>query len=196
MGKVHYSTLEDAELYIKRFKRSEWEYMEEEEANPKLAKLFSECFPIDVTSWIRVNGASKELFYKDAQGDQVCFIRDVIGKLFFKKYTRRTKVAVIATHMSKSVLLPVYEIKIPGLRITIENNFYSFGCSVESDMEIDCDFMELIERYKDAEWLYGFPDDRKFKHLANHNNNNFSFEVSSRYEFYTIMFLLSQWYFR
>ena len=39
MSKIHYTTLEDAELYIKGFKKSEWEDMEEENANPLLAEI-------------------------------------------------------------------------------------------------------------------------------------------------------------
>ena len=196
MSKIHYRTLEDACHYIENFNKSEWENMEESEAMPLISKLFNDSLPIDVTSWVRVNEPDKNLIYKDAAIDQVCFMRDIIGGLFFKKYTKRTKVMVIGTHMSKSVLLPVYEIRIPGLTLTIENNFYSFGCSVEADMKVDCDFMGLIDKYKDVEWLYGFPDDRKFKHLASYNNQSFSFETDSKYTFYTIMFLLSQWYFR
>jgi len=196
MSKVHYAILDDAEFYVKGFKRSEWEDMEEEEANELLAEIYKKQLPVDITTWVRVNTVKDTMHYKEARSEQVCFIRDVIGRIFFKKYYERPKVNVISTHMSKSVLLPVYEIKIPGLTITIENNFYSFGCSVEADMEVDCDFMGLIKEFEDDQWLYGFPDNKKFKHWANYNNKKFSFEVTSKYEFYTILFLLSQWYFR
>ena len=192
---VRESILEDAKFYIRRFNRTEWESQEEKIALPQLAKLFNDALPIDVTAWARVNEPKPDLIYGKGQGEQICFIRDIIARLFIKKSYKRTKVMVIATHMSKSVLLPVYEIRIPGLRITIEGNFYGYGCSIESDTKVDCDFMGLLGS-KDASFLYGFPDDRKFKHHYSCNNEKFSFETNSNFDFYTIMFLLSQWYFK
>jgi hypothetical protein len=65
--------------------------------------------------------------YKKAASDQLCFVRDDLGsRLGFESGD------VISTHMSKSILLPVYSLKYKSLQIIIRDNFCDWKISVNN----------------------------------------------------------------
>lgn len=71
-------------------------------------------------TWIREWDIADDLIYKKAAESQAIFIRSMRDGLL-----DHTPVFVVSCHMSKSVLLPVYYIKIQnGVEVLIRNNFY------------------------------------------------------------------------
>lgn len=60
--------------------------------------------------------------------------------------------------------------------------------SVESENEIDCDFMGLITDQKG--YFEGFPSDRIYEIYSKTNNKKFSVVLDNKYQVYTFMYLL------
>ena len=95
--------------------------------------------------------------------------------------------------MSKSVKLPVMEIDLSkiGIKIVLRCNFYDWNISVESEKDITCDFMGLINDGNNS-YLYfqGFPEDRKHDTYSETNKRNFSLCLRDEYDVYTFLFIL------
>ena len=78
-----------------------------------------------------------------------------------------------------------------GIKIVMRYNFYDWCISVESDNEIDCDFIGLTS--DKPGFFEGFPSNRKYKPYSDSNRKNFSVVLNDNYEVYTFMFLLKNW---
>ena len=163
-----------------------------------------------LNDWWSNNKPDENLIYKNGLTEQCVFVRDkLMGNLFlciatdylkYKKFwDERCKILddfmpdVIGTHYSKSVLLPVMEMDLSkiGLKIVLRNNFYDWCISVESENEVDCDFMGLITDQKG--YFEGFPSDRIYKNYSENNKKNFSVVLNDKYEVYTFVYLLRNW---
>ena len=163
-----------------------------------------------LNDWWSNNKPDENLIYKDGLRKQCLFVRDVLMlNMFldiatdFKKYKpfsdERSKIfesfvpSVIGTHRSKSVLLPVMEMDLSkiGLKIVLRYNFYDWCISVESENDIECDFMGLITY--DKGYFEGFPSNRIYENYTSWNKKNFSLVLNNDYEVYTFMFLLKNY---
>lgn len=160
-----------------------------------------------LNDWWLNNKPDENLIYKDGLREQCLFVRDILMlNMFIEMTTDYLKYEnfsdeqsaifesfvpyVIGTHRSKSVLLPVMEMDLSkiGLKIILRCNFYDWCISVESDNEINCDFMGLITNEKG--YFEGFPKDRIYGNYSRQNNKNFSVVLNNKYEVYAFMFLL------
>ena len=109
----------------------------------------------------------------------------------FKERENYTKncVNIIETHMSKSIILPVYQINWEGIEFIIRYNFHDWKVSVKSDRVIlGLTQFKLFDsktkiRYYECEgfkkeWIYNCYDDCKSK---------FTCELQSRFDLYCLV---------
>ncbi|MGH6876113.1 MAG: hypothetical protein ACREHV_01910, partial [Rhizomicrobium sp.] len=99
--------------------------------------------------WISAAVVGDEMLWKGGFDHQVGFVRDVIVGLVGAglHYEDIEPIAdVVSTHTSKSICLPVYDLKREdlGLRFIMRNNFYNWKLSVISKKPIICDFTGLF----------------------------------------------------
>ena len=160
-----------------------------------------------LTQWWRSNIPNDNLIYKDGLKEQCLFVRKLMQYLFLepetnyssKEWDEQSKILndfepiVVGTHHSKSVKLPVMEICLPnlGLNIVLRYNFYDWCISVESEQEVDCDFMGLVTDQKG--YFEGFPNDRIYERYSDDNKKRFNVVLNNDYEVYTFVFLLRNW---
>lgn len=147
-----------------------------------------------------------EMFYKEASGSQIMFVRDqlnylVASGLYFEE--ARDICGVISTHTSKSVKLPVYELYRPdlGLRLILRNNFYDWKLSVISAQPIVADFAGLFkttppvdEKYTGSElsacYFEGFPRELVFGYYESSDKCQWSAAIGGNFALWTTVFLL------
>ena len=199
--RVHYALLEDMQKYIPNFNPSYYESVGDKTDLPVIEFLrnhYNTHLPVDVTAWIRVNEPDENLIYKDGLGKQLCFVRDTLCQIFFPDYKERDKnlPMVISTHRSKSVLLPVYQIKLKkyGIEIILRYNFYDWKVSIASKTPIECDFMGLFDEGQKIPSIYceGFPENKVYGSYSE-NKSRFTVEIRNDYKLYTFMFLLKKY---
>lgn len=199
--RVHYSVLKDMQKYIKGFNTDDYESCCEE-TDPSVLEYVREYYdnhlPVDVTAWIRVNQPDERLIYGKGLGKQVCFIRDDICGMLYPTYEkwRDNPPLVISTHMSKSVVLPVFQINLEkyGIEIILRYNFYNWKISVNSDKPLDFDYMGLFDPKEEISCSYceGFPNDKVYG-CYEQNHSKFTIEICSHYQVYTFIFLLKNY---
>ena len=198
MQKIHYSELDDMEKYNKEFVKSDYENMNQDEARRKFKTWYSKNLPIDLLTWCRVNEPSDDMIYKKGYWNQITFIRDTIMYMLCKDYEDyiNNPVLVINTHTSKSIVLPVYQLNLfdKKMKIIIRNNFYNWKISVDSDVEINVDFMGLFKSDEQIHSVYceGFKKEQVYDSYSN-NKKKFTFEIGDTYLLYTFMFLLKNY---
>lgn len=162
-----------------------------------------------LNDWWSNNKPDENLIYKNGLSEQCVFVRDTLMRDLFlriasdyrsdKTFDERSEIldnfipSVIGTHRSKSVLLPVMEMDLSkiGLKIVLRYNFYDWCISVESENEVDCDFMGLITDQKG--YFEGFPTDRIYEIYSEINKKKFSVVLDNKYQVYTFVYLLRNW---
>lgn len=198
MKKIHYSELDDMERYNKDFVRTDFENMEENDARRKFRTWYAKHLPIDLLTWCRVNEPSDDMIYKQGYWNQITFIRDDIMYMMCKDYDeyRDNPVLVVNTHTSKSIVLPVYQINLLNgkIKMIIRNNFYDWKISVDSDIELNMDFMDLFKTDEEIHSVYceGFKKEQVYGSY-NSNKKQFTIEIGDKYKLYTFMFLLKNY---
>ena len=202
MSIENYYLLDDMERYNPDFDRKVYEDKPKEQVIEEFRESYSKRLPIDLLTWCRVNEPSDNMIYKQGYWDQIIFIRDDINGLFYdysdsgyEEYNANP-VLVINTHMSKSILLPVYKINLKkhNLSMIIRNNFYNWKVSVISEKEIDVDFMGLFKKNKNIHSVYceGFEKNQVFGCFKN-NKKQFTVEIDDRNRLFTFMYLLNNY---
>lgn len=162
-----------------------------------------------LNDWWSNNEPDENLIYKNGLGEQCIFVRDTLMNGLFieiasdilkcENFEERCAIydsfvpSVIGTHRSKSVKLPVMEMDLSkmGLKVIFRYNFYDWCISVESEKDVDCDFMGLITDQKG--YFEGFPQDRIYDTYSENNKKKFSICLNNKYEVYTFMYLLKNW---
>lgn len=161
--------------------------------------------------WLEHNKPEEDLIYRNGLYDQCTFVKDGLMRRLFlhvasdydstnMKFEERHKIiedfapSVIGTHRSKSVLLPVLEMDLSkiGFKVILRYNFYDWCISVESQKDIDCDFMGLLTDEKG--YFEGFPKDRIYEKYSETNKKNFSLCLRDDFQVYTFMFLLRNYF--
>lgn len=195
---VHYAILEDMQKYVKNFNVAEYEstgYETDGDVIRFLRNYYDKNLPVDVTAWMRVNHPSEQLIYGKKLGSQLCFVRDKLCNVLNPdyKYWDKNPPLVISHHYSKSVKLPVYQIKLKeyGIELTLRNNFYDWKISVNSIKELNLNWMGIFDTTKEIPHIFceGFPKDKVFSSYTN-NHSQFTLEICSDYDVYTFAFLL------
>lgn len=141
------------------------------------------------------------LSFKDGYWHQIMFVRDKIVGLFtteYEDYKRflENNVRVISTHLSKSVILPVYRITLnDGTEFTLRYNFYNWKVSVSSPRPVDIDFGDLFNPYNErdilAVYCEGFPEDTVFGCYAS-NKQQFTVEIATNNILWTFFWLYTR----
>lgn len=102
---------------------------------------------------------------------------------------------VIATHTSKSVRLPVFELTLNKdevkLKILLRNNFYDWCISVESNIPIEHSFLGLVDKVN-VGYFEGFPKERIYDRYDKSDHQKFSVVLDSDYEVYTFMMCIAE----
>jgi len=151
--------------------------------------------------WCQSNEPAENLLFKDVFYKQIGFILDTLVGLLasslassYEEYTEiRDKVVVIAKHSSKSVILPVYQISLRTVTITMRDNFYDWKVSIESENEIENDFMELFDQTTKISSCYceGFPENLVFGPYEK-NKKQFTCEIKNDYDLYMFFYILAR----
>lgn len=198
MSVNNYYLLDDMEKYNLDFDRSKYENKDVTEIIEEFKGFYAKRLPVDATTWVRVNSPNDKMIYKQGFSDQVVFVRDIINQLFYNNYEEleANPVLVINTHTSKSIKLPVYKIKLKkyNLSMIIRNNFHNWKISVDSEKEINVDFMELFKEYETINPIYceGFKEEQVF-HSFKENKKQFTIEIHDRNRLFTFMYLLNNY---
>lgn len=197
--KVHYAILEDMQKYVRDFNPDDYEKdpdYTDESVLLYLQDYYDKNLPVNITAWIRVNEPRETLIYRKAQGEQVCFVRDVISdRLVFADlgWDEHDEPMVISHHYSKSVKLPVFQITREdlGIEFVLRCNIYDWKISVKSEKPLDFDFMGLFDSKEVVNRFCceGFPEDKIYGSFEQ-NKSQFTIEIGSEYNVYTFFFLL------
>ena len=151
--------------------------------------------PVDLLTWCRENEPSDNMVYKQEYWKQIMFIRDTLNTIFYnnREEYKANPVMVINTHTVKSIEMPVYEIilKDYDVKFILRNNFYDWKISVISKNDIEVDFMGIVDENEviNSVLCEGFKANQVFGCYKD-NKKEFTFKVRSRYELYTIMYII------
>jgi hypothetical protein len=156
--------------------------------------------------WINERTVGDEMIWKGAFGHQVGFVRDTICNLvgWGLDYEDKERIAdVVSVHTSKSIVLPVYDLRRPdlGLRLVMRNNFYNWKLSVISKKPIIADFSGLFPTTPPVEpdytgnplspvYFEGFPKELIFGYYETSDKKKWSAEIGGDYSLHTTIFLM------
>jgi hypothetical protein len=130
-----------------------------------------------------------DLLYRKGGHAQMSFFGRQIASLFVSPNVGHEQFLVFpnvaGTHTSKSVLLPVYELAVPGLRIVARNNFHNWNVTVISDRKIVLPEYFEIDSANRYLFMEGMEEHRRGPYSA--NACEFSFATWNDYELYAIM---------
>ncbi len=135
--------------------------------------------------WATENEPGDNMIWKPSYWDQIIFVRDQLRHCLDKGF----KVDVISTHTSKSIVLPVYEIKYKGHRFIIRYNFFNWIISAIMKKPLTIDFGNLFDKDSKSGWAEGFQDSWLFESYSK-NKKKFTIEMQDRYEVYTFFWLI------
>jgi len=173
--------------------------MPKEDIIPIFREYYKERLPIDLLTWSRVNDTKDTMIYKDGFWTQVIFIRNTIMGLLSDSYEdyESNLAMVINTHMSKSILLPVYQINLKkyGITMILRDNFHDWKVSVISEKALNVDFKEVFkEDSKPIPKVYceGFIEEQVFGRYID-NKNKFTVEVYDDNRLYVFIYLLKDY---
>jgi len=147
-----------------------------------------------------------EMYYKEASGSQVMFVRDQLSYLVASGLVyeeARDICRVISTHTSKSVKLPVYQLSRPdlGLRLILRGNFHDWKLSVISEKPITADFAGLFHTTPPVEpdytgnelagvYFEGFPRELVFGYYEASDKLRWSAAIGGQFALWTTVFLI------
>ncbi len=140
---------------------------------------------ITLYDWLRdeKNTPKKEMLWYNSFWDQTKFIRDQLDALFVEQDEQRYGlVTVVSTHLSKSIVLPVYRIDLNGVLLTMRDNFYNWNVSVESDQAITCDFLDCFDDSGGYTFCEGM-EDWKYSRYSE-SRHKFTVCIGSKYDLY------------
>ena len=138
------------------------------------------------------------MLWKKAYESSLNFVQIDIGHLLASKLEQKDKVeiTVCSTHTSKSILLPVFEIKWNigeiKLLIRMRDNFYNWKISVECSRILSgIDLDELITTEEDISPIYceGFKKEWVFPNYQI-NQRTFTIEIIDTKQVYIFFWLL------
>ena len=147
MNRDDYYLLDDMAKYNPHFDRKSYESRPTEEVIAEIREFYKNFAAVDLLTWCRVNELDDKMIYKKGYWDQIKFVRDVLSDVCWKTYEdyKENPPLVVGTHTSKSIVLPVYKIKIiDEVTIYMRNNFYGWKVTVDSTKPIVVDPVGLF----------------------------------------------------
>lgn len=145
--------------------------------------------------WSLVNEPSRDRNYYNGYWNQVIFVRDTLAGVITQLMGLEELITaeVVATHTSKSVKLPVYEFVLESLGVTLlmRDNFHGWVVSVESESDLDYDFMGLFDSKEELSWQHcdGFPRDRVHRSYEN-DSKRFTCSFYDYHKLYSFIWIL------
>lgn len=143
----------------------------------------------------RRDSISDNMIYKNDAVSQECFIRDTICAYFL-----HVPAFSISSHISKSIVLPVYGFVMRnGIKIIARDNFYGWIVSIELPKPLPMGYLykdlfsygidnkqiKYAEGFK-QEWIYDCYDENST------DCTKFTVAVDDKYKFYMLMYLLNK----
>ncbi len=145
-------------------------------------------------------------------GGQVCFLRDRLLYAICETDAEADAMRpgndgdagviarnmVIATHTSKSCVLPVVRIEPLGMnwRATVSGNFHFWIVSVQTfgGAKVDIDHGDLFDPSvaHDSGFCYGFPDDAVFGSYKK-DRSRFTVSLANEHTLFAFFYLLARW---
>jgi hypothetical protein len=153
-------------------------------------------FGVALQEWANGHEPGDELVYKSGFWHQIIFVRDQLGTMFARSHEEYTSytVRVVGTHTSKSVKLPVYSIKVPGIcEIRLRGNFHNWVVSVKLEALLAVDFLGAFNEKDPVQHVYaeGFVEEWIFPPYSE-DHKEFSLTLDGgEYLLYTFCFLLA-----
>ena len=151
----------------------------------------------NLQEWANAHEPAENLIYKNGYWDQITFLRDKVTSILAKNDKEyksiKANIKVISTHVSKSVLLPVFRLELEnGTVFTIRYNFYNWKVSVNSPCDVEADFMGLFDpKYKISDvYCEGFPKECVYGPYAE-NKRTFTIELSDYNHLFTFFWIFS-----
>lgn len=153
---------------------------------------------VGLTEWAAANEPNPNLGYAPGYWPQIVFVRETLWPLLFESFASKQddRLVVVGEHVSKSVRLPVYSIKITDwLELRMRFNFHNWAISVKSERPVPDNFGALFDPadYHNlcAGYFEGFGEDWIFAPYAQ-NQAQFSLHLDNKYEVYTFVYLLTE----
>lgn len=149
---------------------------------------------IDLQQWAIDNEPSKEMYFYDGYWHQIMLVRDQFTSLVFgSRMEGEGNRTVIGTHLSKSILLPVYQMVVEelGLTLVLRCNFHDWKVSVISEMPIICDFMKLFN--PNDKWSTHYCEGFRSEHILpsyTESNTGFTVELANDFTLHTFLWVL------
>lgn len=149
---------------------------------------------VPLQEWADAHNPGDEMLWRPGFWKQITFVRDHIHRLFVVTYveSKKNPVMVVSTHTSKSIELPVYSIKIPGIEVRMRYNFYDWKVSIRSELPVPDVFHNIIKRDEKVHQVYfeGFQDDWIFGSY-NQDPRRFSVEIGNAYDLYAFILAIN-----
>lgn len=138
---------------------------------------------VQLQEWANAHQPNEKLIFKDGYWHQIIFVRDKVAELLAKTYEEckaiQSNTRVISTHISKSVLLPVFKVElVDGTKFIMRYNFHNWKVSVDSPRDVRANFMGLFNPYERIHEVYceGFPKEVVYGPYAK-NKRQFTIEL-------------------
>jgi hypothetical protein len=146
--------------------------------------------------WFNENQPDEDLIYRKGLDRQVFFVRDTLPSALCanREEYEQGEWVVISTHRSKSVVLPVFQIKLPiGLTITMRDNFYDWKVSVSARAPLCFDVMGLFDPSRELHPVYfeGFPREIIYGSYES-DPSRFSVELRNDYLVFTLLWIVAR----
>jgi hypothetical protein len=167
---------------------------------------------VPLQDWIDNHPIGSEMYWRSPAQAQLAFVRDELHHLLWAGTSFEDRRAhpptVISSHVSKSILLPVYELLTParvaresggyfdhigGLdaRIRLRYNFFNWVVSVESHHHITDRFRDLFDREAATNPIYAEGFAERWVHAPfAQDRRNFTVTLGTRYDVWTLIWLL------
>ena len=134
--------------------------------------------------WIDSHHPEKTLKFSGAFWNQFSFIDNIFSRLI-----KTHEIKVISTHLSKSILLPVYKFQVKGLEVVMRGNFHDWNLTFKVRNECKLDLNLILEPFGKAVSYYfhqGFPDEWVCSQPYKEGRKMFSMVVNNDYELYSL----------
>lgn len=170
---------------------------------------------IPLLQWIDENVIADTMCYKKAAEDQFGFMSTKIPRLLSKSIEeylgiKNCCINVISTHVSKSILLPVYELRFRDCTFILRDNFYNWKISVKLSYKCPCLIYSDFDRLFNPEYkvpsvycegfhvndVYGSFNEyvKEVTSGKSYPNRKFTVELYSQWEVYTFFYVLDRIY--
>lgn len=197
ISKMDDANFKDMKKYNPGFSEKQVEGKTDEEIREMFKDYYAKHLPVDLLTWMRVYEPSNTMLFNQGYWDQTVFVRDEINRIFYPKYEdcEANPVKVISTHMSKSIVLPVYYIflKAYDTKIILRHNFYDWKVSVDSACDIDGvdDFFQERVAISPV-YCEGFADNQVYG-MYKDDHKRFTVELSSNFHrLYTFFYMMKK----